>query len=218
MADVPATIMQSARAASSKQPSSTSGGIGSPNDTVSLFSSPSQCGQRGGSTEKSIASRPKRVTQPRQRISVALPWISSRRRLPASRCRLSTFCVMSARSTPDVLELDQRPMTGIGARRRERVPQLAHGTGRVQALLPGLARVGQEALEAVHRRLAVLRPQAARSAKRRDAALHRQPGARERDDVARPREAVGRRLERFAGLPAPCGGPLCHPAACRVNG
>ena len=100
VAEVPATIMQSARAASSKHPSSTSGGIGSPNDTVSLFSSPPQRGQLGGRIEKSIASLRKRSTHPRQRISVALPWISSRRRLPASRCRLSTFCVISARSTP----------------------------------------------------------------------------------------------------------------------
>ena len=48
MGVVQATIMQSARSASSLQADSTSAGIGSPNDTVSLLSNPLQRGQLGG--------------------------------------------------------------------------------------------------------------------------------------------------------------------------
>ena len=37
-----------------------------------------------------------------QRMSVALPWISRRRRLPARRWRLSTFCVIVAGTSATV--------------------------------------------------------------------------------------------------------------------
>jgi hypothetical protein len=47
--------------------------MGSPNDTVSLLSSPSQWGHRGGSSLTSISSRAKRATHCTQRINVALP-------------------------------------------------------------------------------------------------------------------------------------------------
>src|SRR6266478_2566559 len=183
VADVPATIMQSARSDSSKQPSSTSAGIGSPNDTVSLFKMPSQCGHLGGSSAKSIASRPKRAMHWMQRTSVALPWISRRR-----------------------------------PRLRQRVPELAHGAGGIQPLLPGRARVTQETLVAVHRRLAVLGPESTGSAERRDPALDGQPCARQRDHVARATDALRGRVESggarlhpkpttLAPLPAAVNGP-----------
>src|SRR5262245_42093391 len=109
-------------------------------------------------------------------------------------------------------------MARVGSRGGEGVPQLAHRAGGVQALLPGLARVRHEALEAVHRRLAVLRPQPTRSAKWRDAALDGQAGARERDDVARPGEAARRRLERLKPFAIHAAVPSLIPPAPRVNG
>src|SRR5262245_5277319 len=109
-------------------------------------------------------------------------------------------------------------MPWIGTRRLERVPQLAHWARRVEALLPRLSRVGQEALEAVHRRLPVLRPQAARSTKGRDTALHGQTGSRERDGVARSSQALGRRLERFEALPVHAAAPCVIPPPLLVNG
>src|SRR5204862_1585006 len=95
----------------------------------------------------------------------------------------------------ELLELDERLVTRVRARGGERLPQLAHGTGRVEALLPGAARVLQEALVAVHGWLAVPGPQAARATEGRDAALHRQAGPGERDHVARAGETLGRALE-----------------------
>jgi hypothetical protein len=94
-----------------------------------------------------------------------------------------------------LLELDERAVAGVRLGRIERLPELAHRALRVQALLPGLARIGEEALVAVHGRLPVLRPQAVRPAKRRDAALDRQPRPRERDHVARVDQAPRRHVE-----------------------
>src|SRR5207253_9539210 len=91
--------------------------------------------------------------------------------------------------------LDERLVPRVRARGGERLPQLAHGTGWVEAVLPGAARVLQEALVAIHGWLAVLGPQAARAAEGRDAALHRQAGPGERDHVARAGETLGRALE-----------------------
>jgi hypothetical protein len=68
----------------------------------------------------------------------------------------------------ELLELDERAVARVRARRGERLPELAHRAARVQALLPAPSRVGEEALVAVHRRLAVARPDAARAAERRD--------------------------------------------------
>src|SRR5207247_10494065 len=64
-----------------------------------------------------------------------------------------------------------------------------------EARRPGATLVRPEALVAVHGWLAVLGPQAARAAKGRDAALHRQAGPGERDHVVRAGETLGRALE-----------------------
>src|SRR4030095_6041570 len=45
-----------------------------------------------------------------------------------------------------VLELDERVVAGIRLGARERVPQLAHGTGRIHPVLPRLSWIGEEAL------------------------------------------------------------------------
>jgi hypothetical protein len=89
-------------------------------------------------------------------------------------------------------ELDEREVPGIGLRPLQGLPQLAHRPGGRQAFFPGRNRVGEKAFVAVHRRLAVLGPQAARSSERRDAALHRQARSGQRHHVARPRQQVGR--------------------------
>ena len=62
------------------------------------------------------------------------------------------------------LELDESEVAGVGLRARERLgegarPRLA----RREALLPGPLGIAQEALVAIERRLAVLRPQARRA-------------------------------------------------------
>ncbi len=108
----------------------------------------------------------------------------------------------------EVFELDEGEMAGIRSGRGQCPPQFAHGARRVQPVLPGGPRVGQEALEPVHGRLAVLGPEPAGAAKRRDAALDRQTGARQRDDVARPRQAVGGRLQGGETIGLHAAGPV----------
>ena len=91
------------------------------------------------------------------------------------------------------LELRQRPVACVGLGRRQGLAQgLRPGRRGVQALAPGAGRVAQEALVAVHGRLAVLRPQSAGTAEGGDAALHREPRAGERHHVPGLRHGSGR--------------------------
>ena len=141
----------------------------------------------GGSYGKSISSRAKRARSPEHRISVALPWISSRRRLPARRWRLSTFWVMSPARRRCPRARRARDARG-SARRPERVPELTHRPRRVQPVLPRPTGIGEEALVAVHRRLAVLGPEARRghgTAGCRSPPTGRRPSARSRSARAR---------------------------------
>src|SRR2546427_13260088 len=116
-----------------------------------------------------------------------------RERPVAPRRAVQVVDVLRDRALEDaeLLELDERLVPRVRARGGERLPQLAHGTGRVEALLPGAARVLQEALVAVHGWLAVLGPETARAAEGRDAALHRQAGPGECDHVGRAGETLG---------------------------
>jgi len=76
-----------------------------------------------------------------------------------------------------------------------------------EPLFPRFFRIGHEALKAVHRRLAVLGPQPARPAKRRDPAFDGHSRARERDRIPRrqdhPRAFANFLVARFLAC-------LCH--------
>ena len=115
-----------------------------------------------------------------------------------------------------LLELDQRQMPGVRVAPPASVVHSSRiGPGGIEPLLPRPARVTQEALVAVERRLAVLRPEAARTAERRDAALHRQPGAGQRDRVPCRDETRSGSLERLARDAVHAGYVL--PPGARVN-
>src|SRR5580692_10525079 len=80
-------------------------------------------------------------------------------------------------------ELGERGMAGVRLRHLERLEQLVILPA--DALLPRLFGIFHEALTLIHWRLAVLGPKPARTAKRRDAALHRHAGAGQRDRIVR---------------------------------
>src|SRR5216684_918202 len=79
----------------------------------------------------------------------------------------------------------------------ERAPKLVVLTP--NSVLPRLFRIGKENLVTIHRRFAVLGPQSSRSAKRRDAALDRHPGASQRDGITRLDDCASRSLDLISG-------------------
>src|SRR5580693_5625011 len=81
----------------------------------------------------------------------------------------------------NLLQLGERLMARVRLRHPQRPPKF-FVTG-LDAVFPALLWVGHEDLKAVHRRLAILGPQAARSPKRRDTAFHRHPRAGQRDRI-----------------------------------
>jgi hypothetical protein len=150
---------------------------------VSLFKMPWQWGQRGARDALDAADE--------RRVAVDLE------QPVAARQAMQVVDVLRDRALEDaeLLELDERVVARVRARRRQRLPELPHRAGRIQALLPGASRITQEALIAIERRLAVLRPEPAGSAERWDPALDGEPGAGERDRIARTSKALGRLVE-----------------------
>jgi len=89
----------------------------------------------------------------------------------------------------ELLQLDERAMAGVRLGHHQRTIKFIVAPRK--PLLPGLLRIPEKNLEAIHRRLAVLGPQPARSAKRRDAAFDRHAGAGECDRIARFDQHLG---------------------------
>ena len=150
---------------------------------------PLQRGQSGGSEASSTGIAARLEARRGSRGSAAASGCRGSRAarcVPAWRWRSSMFWVISASQQADLLELGERLVAGVGlrARRASRASAAGPGLGRMQALAPGLRRVAQEALVAVERRLAVLRPETAGAAEGRDAALDREA----RRPSAPPRE------------------------------
>ena len=110
------------------------------------------------------------------------------------------FWVISAASRPRRSSSRERVVAGVRLGAAYRVAERAHPVlfGR-EPLFPVAARDAQEALVAVHRRLAVLRPEAAGTAERRDAALDREPRAGQRHPMRRPRDERRRARDRGVG-------------------
>src|SRR5579864_2418728 len=88
------------------------------------------------------------------------------------------------------LELGERVMAGVGLRYFEGPPQFI--VLPLNPLLPTFFRVGQKALIAVHRRLAVFSPESARPAKGRNTALDRHPSPSQRNRIGRPQDRARR--------------------------
>jgi len=101
--------------------------------------------------------------------------------------------------------LHQREMARIGPGNRKRLEEFV--VALAEPVFPCLFRIGHEALKAVHRRLSVLGPQAARPAKRRYSAFDGHPRAGERDRIAR-RQDHPRAFANF--LVARSFARLCH--------
>jgi hypothetical protein len=132
--------------------------MGSPNMTVSVFTMPLQCGQRGGIS--SVGSSP--------RIAVDLGDGD------ASRLLVQVIDVLGdgVLEKAHLLQVGHREVGQVGL-------GLVHGLLELGVLAlaaedvgPPGARVGHEALIAVHGRLAVLGPEAAGASEGRHAALH----------------------------------------------
>src|SRR2546427_8226450 len=107
-----------------------------------------------------------------------------------------------------VLELYEGQMAGVRARLGQCLPELSHRPRRAQPLLPRRARIAQEPLVAVHRRLAVPGPEAAGPPERRDAALDGQPPAPPRAGVAGATETLGSPPETVGAARRPAAAPL----------
>ena len=174
----------SARSHSSRARSSAAAGSSSPNSTTSGFSGRRS---RSAARRRASAASARRVSLERVRCAPqsqaraaarSLPCTSTSSRVPALRCSMSMFCVITASSSPRALQLDERAVGAVGLLALERREALA-----VEA--PEAHGVGAEGVDVrdLHR-VDVLPQPRARRAEVGDARRHRDARAGQRDDRA----------------------------------